>query len=91
MRTVEPYFDFIERKDKPWILVISARAGSEISPRLAAPGGRRATLFRRPDEEIVLECMPYTVLRHLKVARNILVAEVNRDGETARIYQAPVE
>ncbi|MDR0449092.1 MAG: hypothetical protein LBG89_01360 [Rickettsiales bacterium] len=91
MRAVEPYFDFIERRKKPWILVVSARAGGELMPRLSAPGGRRGVLFRRPTEEVALTEITYSVQRHLKTAKNILVAEVDKSGEAVRIYQCPVE
>ncbi|MDR0319824.1 MAG: hypothetical protein LBH81_03770 [Rickettsiales bacterium] len=91
MRTVEPYFDFIERRGKPWVLVLSARAGGELEPRLSASGRGRAVLFRRPTEEVLLEHMPYMVSKHLKTAKQILVAEVDKAGEAMRVYKVPVE
>ncbi|MDR2685702.1 MAG: hypothetical protein LBB23_02940 [Rickettsiales bacterium] len=91
MSDIEPYFDFIERRGRPWILVIRARAPAEFSPRLSAPGGRMAVLYRRPAEDVVLEGIPPRVQMYLQKARSILTAEVAKDGEAVRIYQTPIE
>lgn len=91
MKAIEPYFDFIERRKKPWILVIMARGSAELTPHLSAPSGRTATLVRRPSDEIVLDYIPRSVRKHLETARKIIVAEVDRRGEAVRIYISPVE
>jgi hypothetical protein len=87
----EPYFDFIERRNKPWVLVIRARSSDSVNPHLSLPQNGDCILVRRPSDEVKLDNMPRLVKKHLKTAIKILVAEVDRTGDTVRIYPCPIE
>lgn len=91
MITTEPYFDFIINKSGEMMLVLEGRQRPpHEDARLVFDGKESAALFRDQQETIYLTNMPKDVLKRLRKANNIIVAEMLLDGDIQQAYDVEV-
>ena len=88
----EGFYDILQNGAGDLLISIRARAGEPDHPQIVYDGGKHATLYRRPDEVILLDYLNDDILESLKKSEYIIIAEADFEKEKiVRDYQTRVK
>ncbi len=85
-------YEIIRTEEGILVFVIKKRSIEPENPCLIYDGGKHATLYRRPDEVILLDYLNDDILESLKKSEYIIIAEADFEKEKiVRDYQTRVK
>ncbi len=85
----EGRYEILQNEAGEILIVIKQRRGGPENPRFVYDGGKTALLYRSRESAVFLEEIAQGAWRPLKMADEVLVAEIDGD-DVAREYTVPV-
>lgn len=85
-------YEIVRTEEDVLVFVIKSRQTDVENPRLIYDGGRHATLYRRPDDVLLLDYLNDDVLENLRKSEIVIVAEADFGSEKiVRDYEVHVK
>ena len=82
-------YEIIRTQEGVLVFAIESKKTEPENPRIIYDGGRHATLYRRPDEVVLLDYLNEEILEELKKSEFVLITEADYKKEKiVRHYKA---